>query len=293
MTSSFEQTLDALRDHCAHDAPKDMRAAFDGDPDRFKRFSVTLDDLLFDYSKCAVNGETMRLLEQLASDAGVAARREAMFSGDHINLTEDRAVLHTALRNLSDNQVFDDGHDVMPDIRAVLGAMAAFSEAVRDGSIKSATDQAFTDVVNIGIGGSDLGPAMACLALAPYCDGSRCHFVSNIDGAHIVDTLDRLDPATTLIVVASKTFTTVETMTNAATARRWIGDALGEEAIGQHFVAVSTALDKVAAFGVSGDRVFGFWDFVGGRYSIWSAIGLPVMLAIGADRFHPFPGRRA
>ena len=288
MTPSFEQTLTALRAHRADDAPRDMRAAFDADPARFERFSVTLDDLLFDYSKCAVNKQTMQLLQQLAEDAQVSERREAMFCGDHINLTEDRAVLHTALRNLSDSQVIDEGQDVMPDIRAVLGAMAAFSEAVRDGSIKGATGQAITDVVNIGIGGSDLGPAMACLALAPYCDGPRCHFVSNIDGAHIADTLARLDPATTLIVVASKTFTTIETMTNAATARRWIGDALGDEAVGQHFVAVSTALDKVAAFGVSGDRVFGFWDFVGGRYSIWSAIGLPLMLAIGADRFTQF-----
>ena len=288
MTPSFEQTLTALRAHQADDAPRDMRAAFDADPARFERFSVTLDDLLFDYSKCAVNEQTMQLLQQLAEDAQVSERREAMFCGDHINLTEDRAVLHTALRNLSDSQVIDEGQDVMPDIRAVLGAMAAFSEAVRDGSIKGATGQAITDVVNIGIGGSDLGPAMACLALVPYCDGPRCHFVSNIDGAHIADTLARLDPATTLIVVASKTFTTIETMTNAATARRWIGDALGDEAVGQHFVAVSTALDKVAAFGVSGDRVFGFWDFVGGRYSIWSAIGLPLMLAIGADRFTQF-----
>ena len=288
MTPSFEQTLDVLRDHCAHSAPKDMRAAFDSNPDRFKRFSVTLDDLLFDYSKCAVDGETMRLLERLAQDAQIKARREAMFSGDHINLTEDRAVLHTALRNLGDTPVFDAGQDVMPDIRAVLGAMASFSDAIRGGRITGATGKAITDVVNIGIGGSDLGPAMACLALAPFCDGPRCHFVSNIDGTQIADTPARLDPATTLIVVSSKTFTTVETMTNATTARRWIGEALGMEAVGQHFVAVSTALDRVAAFGIADDRVFGFWDFVGGRYSIWSAIGLPLMLAIGADRFTRF-----
>ncbi len=288
MTPSFEQTLNALRDHWRNGAPRNMRAAFAEDPDRFGRFSVSLDDLLFDYSKCAVDSETMQLLVKLAEDAQVAARREAMFTGDHINLTEDRAVLHTALRNLGDSPVFDSGHDVMPDIRAVLAAMAAFCNAVRGGEISGATGGRITDVVNIGIGGSDLGPAMACLALAPYCDGPRTHFVSNIDGAHIADTLKRLDPATTLVVIASKTFTTVETMTNAATARRWVAAALGEDAVPDHFVAVSTALDKVAAFGVAQDRVFGFWDFVGGRYSIWSAIGLPLMLAIGPDRFTRF-----
>jgi len=288
MTPSFEQTLQALRAHRQTQAPKDMRAAFAQDPDRFKRFSVSLDDLLFDYSKCAVDEVTMGLLAKLAEDCQLPARREAMFSGDHINLTEDRAVLHTALRNLSENPVLDQGHDVMPDIRAVLGAMAAFCSAVRSGEISGSNGKKFTDVVNIGIGGSDLGPAMACLALAPYCDGPRTHFVSNIDGAHIADVLIGLDPSTTLIVVASKTFTTIETMTNAATARRWISETLGEDAVKGHFVAVSTALDKVAAFGVSQDRVFGFWDFVGGRYSIWSAIGLPLMLAIGADRFTRF-----
>jgi glucose-6-phosphate isomerase len=288
MTPSFEQTLNALRDHCQQDSPMDMRAVFDSDPDRFKRFSVTQDDLLLDYSKCAVNEDTMRLLVKLAQDAGLTERREAMFSGDHINLTEDRAVLHTALRNLSDTEVLDEGHNVMPDIRSVLGAMAAFCDAVRAGEINGSTGKKITDVLNIGIGGSDLGPAMACLALAPYCDGPRTHFVSNVDGAHIADTLIGLDPATTLIIVASKTFTTIETMTNAATARRWISETLGEPAVKDHFVAVSTALDKVSAFGVGQDRVFGFWDFVGGRYSIWSAIGLPLMLAIGPDRFTRF-----
>lgn len=288
MTPSFEQTLQALRAHRQSQTPKDMRAAFEHDPDRFKRFSVTLDDLLFDYSKCAVDEVTMGLLAKLAEDCQLPARREAMFSGDHINLTEDRAVLHTALRNLSENPVLDQGHDVMPDIRAVLGAMAGFCSAVRSGEISGSSGKKITDVVNIGIGGSDLGPAMACLALAPYCDGPRTHFVSNIDGAHIADILIGLDPSTTLIVVASKTFTTIETMTNAATARRWIAETLGEDAVKDHFVAVSTALDKVAAFGVSPDRVFGFWDFVGGRYSIWSAIGLSLMLAIGADRFTRF-----
>jgi len=288
MTPSFEETLDALRDHQKKAAPKDMRAAFADDPHRFDRFSASLDDMLLDYSKCAVNAETMRLLMQLAEEAQLPARREAMFSGDHINVTEDRAVLHTALRNLADTEILDRGHDVMPQIRAVLGAMAAFCDAVRSGTVTGATGERFTDVVNIGIGGSDLGPAMACLALSPYGDGPRTHFVSNIDGAHIADTLAGLNPATTLVIVASKTFTTIETMTNAATARKWIAAALGEPAVGDHFVAVSTALDKVTAFGVAEDRVFGFWDFVGGRYSVWSAIGLSLMLAVGPIHFTQF-----
>ena len=290
MTPSFDETLKALRDHRRNAAPKDMRAAFAADPGRFQRFSVRLDDMLLDYSKCAVDEETMRLLERLAENAALPERREAMFSGEHINVTEDRAVLHTALRNLSGSEVLDNGQDVMPEIRAVLARMADFCDAVRDGTIPGATGQPFTDVVNIGIGGSDLGPAMACLALGPYHDGPRTHFVSNIDGAHIADTLAGLDPATTLIIVASKTFTTVETMTNAGAARRWVAATLGEAAVGDHFVAVSTALDKVAAFGVAEDRVFGFWDFVGGRYSVWSAIGLSLMLAVGPDRFTRFLG---
>ena len=288
MTPSFEQTFQALRSNAQTDAPKDMRAAFDADPDRFNRFSAKLDDLLLDYSKCAITEQTMQLLAKLAEDCQLTARRDAMFAGEHINVTEDRAVLHTALRNLSNDPVLDSGQDVMPDIRSVLSAMAQFCSAVRSGQITGATGKKITDVVNIGIGGSDLGPAMACLALAPYCDGPRTHFVSNVDGAHIADTLIGLDPSSTLVIIASKTFTTIETMTNAATARRWIAETLGEEAVQHHFVAVSTALDKVAEFGVPQDRVFGFWDFVGGRYSIWSAIGLPLMMAIGAERFTRF-----
>jgi glucose-6-phosphate isomerase len=269
---------------------RDMRAAFAGDADRFRRFSASLDDLLLDWSKCAVDDGTMALLYRLADVAGVEARRDAMFSGARINGTEDRAVLHLALRNRSGRPVMENGRDVMPDVLDVLAAMAQFAGAVRGGQAKGATGRRFTDVVNIGIGGSDLGPAMATLALAPYHDGPRCHFVSNVDGAHITDTLKDLDPATTLFIVASKTFTTIETMTNAATARRWIEAALGESAVGLHFAAVSTALDKVAAFGIDEARVFGFWDWVGGRYSLWSAIGLPLMIAIGAERFDEFLG---
>ena len=279
--------LTALRED-REDTPTNMREAFKSDPQRFAKFSLTDGDLLFDWSKCAVTATTMSLLEKLALAARLPERREAMFAGRKINITEDRAVLHTALRAGPDAKVMVDGKDVMPDVRAVLAAMAAFCETVRSGAAKGATGKPITDVVNIGIGGSDLGPVMATLALAPYHDGPRSHFVSNIDGAHIHDTLKDLSPETTLFVIASKTFTTVETMTNAETARKWVQQALGDDAVDKHFVAVSTALDKVSAFGIAPDRVFGFWDWVGGRYSLWSAIGLPIMLAIGPERFEEF-----
>ncbi|MCL6705672.1 glucose-6-phosphate isomerase [Pseudomonas sp. R2.Fl] len=277
-----------LKDTVAATKATDIRAAFAADPGRFSAFSVRLDDLLMDYSKCAVNGEIVGLLGQLAEVAGVAKKREAMFSGEPINFTEGRAVLHTALRNRANTPVLVDGKDVMPDVNAVLAAMGAFADGIRGGAIKGATGKAITDVVNIGIGGSDLGPAMATLALAPFHDGPRLHFVSNVDGAHVADTLKLLSAETTLFIVASKTFTTIETMTNAQTARRFVADALGEAAVGHHFAAVSTALDKVAAFGIDAARVFGFWDWVGGRYSIWSAIGLPLMIAIGPRNFGAF-----
>ena len=266
----------------------DIRSAFAADNGRFERFSARFDDLLMDYSKCAVNDEIMALLERLFAEGGVAEKRAAMFSGEAINFTENRAVLHTALRNRSNTPVMVDGRDVMPDVNAVLSAMGVFAEKIRSGALKGATGKAITDVVNIGIGGSDLGPVMATLALAPFHDGPRAHFVSNVDGAHIADTLKLLNAETTLFIVASKTFTTIETMTNAATARAFIADTLGEEAVKHHFCAVSTALDKVAAFGIESDRIFGFWDWVGGRYSIWSAIGLPLMLAIGPENFGKF-----
>ncbi|MCM2291530.1 glucose-6-phosphate isomerase [Allorhizobium sp. BGMRC 0089] len=284
----MQEMIDALKQTVSTTSATDLRAAFARDKDRFERFSARLDDLLMDYSKCAVNDEIMALLEKVLHEGGVEAKREAMFSGEAINFTEGRAVLHTALRNRSNLPVVVDGKNVMPDVNGVLQAMTGFAEAIRQGTITGATGKAFTDVVNIGIGGSDLGPAMATLALAPFHDGPRLHFVSNIDGAHIADTLKLLEPETTLFIVASKTFTTIETMTNAATARTFIADALGEAAVGAHFAAVSTALDKVATFGIGTDRVFGFWDWVGGRYSIWSAIGLPLMIAIGADRFVEF-----
>ncbi|MBR0557130.1 glucose-6-phosphate isomerase [Ciceribacter sp. L1K23] len=284
----MQSIIAKLKDTVAATKATDLRAAFKADASRFSTFSARLDDLLMDYSKCAVNGEIMSLLGQIADAAGVAKKRDAMFAGAPINFTEGRAVLHTALRNRANTPVIVDGKDVMPDVNGVLAAMGAFADGIRDGTIKGATGKAITDVVNIGIGGSDLGPAMATLAMAPFHDGPRLHFVSNVDGAHIADTLKLLNAETTLFIVASKTFTTIETMTNAQTARTFIADALGEDAVGHHFAAVSTALDKVAAFGIDGSRVFGFWDWVGGRYSIWSAIGLPLMIAIGPENFGAF-----
>lgn len=285
--SSFDKQLVALRAARAA-ASGTMREAFAADPKRFETYSASDGDLLLDWSKCAVDARTMELLEKLASAADLDGRRAAMFSGKKINITEDRAVLHTALRNLSGKGVTVDGQDVKADVLAVLDAMGAFADAIRSGKALGATGKKITDIVNIGIGGSDLGPAMATLALAPYHDGPRAHYVSNIDGAHIHDTLKGLSAETTLFIIASKTFTTVETMTNAETARKWVQKALGKEAVGKHFAAVSTALSLVAKFGIEADRVFGFWDWVGGRYSLWGAIGLPVMIAIGPRTFRAF-----
>ena len=285
--AAFDKQLAALRAHRSA-TPMDMRRAFADDPARFAGFSATDGDLLLDWSKCALDRKTMELLFSLARAANVEGRRAAMFSGRHINVTEDRAVLHTALRDLDRKDLVVDGQDVNGDVLAVLDAMGAFADAVRSGEAAGASGKKITDVVNIGIGGSDLGPAMATLALAPYHDGPRAHYVSNIDGAHIHDTLKGLSAETTLFVIASKTFTTVETMTNAETARRWVARELGEAAVAKHFAAVSTALDLVAKFGIDKDRVFGFWDWVGGRYSVWGAIGLPVMMAVGPRNFREF-----
>jgi glucose-6-phosphate isomerase len=211
-----------------------------------------------------------------------------MFAGARINETEGRAVLHTALRNLDGRPVLVDGQDVMPGVLQTLARMEAFAEAIRSGRILSPGGRAFSDVVNIGIGGSDLGPAMGVLALAPYHDGPRCHFVSNVDGAHVEDTLRRLDPATTLVIIASKTFTTIETMTNAETARAWLGARVGMENAGGHLAALSSAVDRTTAWGIDPARVFGFEDWVGGRYSMWGPIGLSLMLAVGPAKFRDF-----
>ncbi len=227
----------------------------------------------------------MDLLLKLAN--GVEAKRDAMFRGDKINTTEDRAVLHTALRNRSATPVLVDGQNVMPSVQDTLKRMQKFCQDVRQGGICAADKRPFTDVVNIGIGGSDLGPAMATLALAPFHDGPRTHFISNIDGAHVHDVLKGLDPRRTLVIIASKTFTTIETMTNAKTVARWLTEALGDQHT-QHLAAVSSATDATTAFGIDPARVFGFEDWVGGRYSVWGPVGLPLMLAIGPDNFDDF-----
>lgn len=263
-----------------------MRDMFAADPDRFEEFSVSLGSLLLDYSKNRINGETMKLLIALAKEAGLEKARDAMFCGEKINTTENRAVLHTALRNRSDRPVYVDGKDVMPQIKAVLEKMKTFSNAVRDGQWKGATGKAMTDVVNIGIGGSDLGPVMVVEALKHYQKkGLNAHFVSNVDGTHIVETLKNLNPETTLFIVASKTFTTQETLTNAKTARDWLVAALGEDAVAKHFVALSTNTEEVKKFGIDPANMFEFWDWVGGRYSLWSAIGLSIAIAVGYDNF--------
>lgn len=264
-----------------------MRQMFQEDASRFKTFSIRTGSLLLDYSKNRINLETRNLLLDLAQHAELPAAIERMFSGDKINITEQRAVLHTALRNRSDSPVFVDGRDVMPDVRRVLGTMREFADNVRSGRHTGQTGRAITDIVNIGIGGSDLGPLMACEALKPYGSKNlRAHFVSNVDATHLVETLKKLDAATTLFIVSSKTFTTQETLTNARTARAWLIEQLGDEAaVARHFAAVSTNLKATAAFGISPQHVFEFWDWVGGRYSLWSAIGLPIALFVGMDRF--------
>lgn len=268
----------------AEAADRNIANLFESD-NRSGDFSITFGDLLFDYSKTQMTVSDRDALISFAEKADVAARREAMFAGTKINETEDRAVLHTALRNLSGNPVAVDGADVMPGVLDTLMRMEAFAEKLREGTIKGAGGS-YRDVINIGIGGSDLGPAMAHTALAPWCDGPRVHYVSNVDGAHIHDTLRGLDPARTLVIVASKTFTTIETMTNAETARRWMADAVDDPAA--QFAALSTATDRTSDFGIAPERVFGFEDWVGGRYSVWGPIGLSLMIAIGADNFRDF-----
>ena len=263
-----------------------MRDQFAAEPDRFARLCLRLGDLLLDYSKNRVTEETMRLLRRLSAEADVPGWTARMFAGERINSTENRAVLHTALRNRANTPVRVDGQNVMPAINQVLARMAAFAEAVRSGEWLGATGRRIATVVNIGIGGSDLGPVMAVAALHPYKHESlEFRFVSNVDGSHVADALATLDPATTLFVVASKTFTTQETMANAASAREWLVEKLGEAAVARHFVAVSTNTRGVRDFGIDPANMFEFWDWVGGRYSLWSAIGLPIMLAIGPAQF--------
>jgi len=255
------------------------------DAGRAKAFSAGMGEMLFDYSKTNIDEAARELLIGLLDRTGVAGKRDAMFEGRAINETEGRAVLHTALRNLDGDPVMVNGQDVMPGVLDTLSRMEAFAEDVRSGAFAGAGGR-ITDVVNIGIGGSDLGPAMAVRALSPYHDGPRCHFVSNVDPADISDTLAGLDPATTLVIVASKTFTTIETMTNARTARAWMGERVADPAA--QFAALSSALDKTGGFGIAADRVLGFEDWVGGRYSVWGPIGLSLMIAIGPQAFRAF-----
>lgn len=264
-----------------------MQDLFAQDSTRLERMSLRAADVFVDYSKNLVTGETLKLLLDLAAAVDLPGWIRRMFAGEAINNTEGRAVLHIALRNRSDRPIYVDGKDVMPGINQVLQRLEAFVATVRNGDWKGFTVKRITDVVNIGIGGSNLGPLMVCEALRPYQsdDALRVHFVSNVDGTHLAETVRDLDPATTLFVVASKTFTTMETMTNANSARAWLVKALGEAAVANHFVAVSTNESKVVEFGIDPNNMFGFWDWVGGRYSLWSAVGLPIALAVGMDRF--------
>ncbi|MDP1708132.1 MAG: glucose-6-phosphate isomerase [Gammaproteobacteria bacterium] len=277
----------ALQAHYPVLARVHMRDLFQEDAQRFNRFSLSVNDILLDYSKNRITEETLRLLLDLAAQADIKTWSEKMFSGDKINVTENRAVLHVALRNRSNRPVVVDGEDVMPDVNAVLAHMQKFTEAVRSGEWKGYSGKAIADIVNIGIGGSDLGPKMVCAALTPYGKaGLRMHFVSNVDGTHMAETLKVVNPETTLFIVASKTFTTQETLSNAHTARAWfLKIAKSEAAIARHFVAVSTNAGEVASFGIDTANMFEFWDWVGGRYSLWSAIGLPVALYIGMENF--------
>ncbi|MCX7627610.1 MAG: glucose-6-phosphate isomerase [Methylophilaceae bacterium] len=276
-----------LSQHQQKIASLHMRDLFRQDPRRFEKFSIRFNDILLDFSKNLITEDTLELLLRLARERQVEEWRERMFRGEKINFTENRAVLHTALRNRSNQPVLVDGKDVMPDVNRVLGQMRSFSERVRNGEWKGYTGKPITDVVNIGIGGSDLGPLMACTALKPYAKpGLQVHFVSNVDGAHLALTLENCNPETTLFIVASKTFTTQETLTNARSARKWFLAAAKDEIhIAKHFVAISTNAAEVAKFGIDTANMFEFWDWVGGRYSLWSAIGLSIALYIGMDNF--------
>jgi glucose-6-phosphate isomerase len=277
----------ALEAHYKDVAPLHLRDLFRKDPGRFEKFSLRFNDILLDFSKNRVTEQTMNLLFDLARQADLKGWTEKMFTGQKINTTEDRAVLHVALRNRSNRPILVDGKDVMPEVNAVLAHMREFSEAIRSGAWKGYTGKAITDVVNIGIGGSDLGPVMATEALKPYGKpGLHVHYVSNVDGTHIAETLKKLNPETALFIVASKTFTTQETLTNAHTAKDWFLRTAGDERhVAKHFVALSTNEAEVSKFGIDKRNMFGFWDWVGGRYSLWSAIGLSIAVYIGMDNF--------
>jgi len=277
----------ALESHYASIKDVHMKDMFAEDPQRFNKFSMNFEDILFDYSKNRVTGETMTKLFALADQQDVKGLAKRMFAGEKINSTEDRAVLHIALRNQSNKPIIVDGEDIMPAVNDTLARIKAFCEKVRGGAWKGQTGKAIKAVVNIGIGGSDLGPVMVCEALKPYTKRDlEMHFCSNIDGTHMAEILKKCDPETTLFLVASKTFTTQETMTNAGTAKKWVLDYFkNPSSIAKHFAALSTNKKSVAEFGIDTNNMFGFWDWVGGRYSLWSAIGTPIALSIGFDNW--------
>lgn len=263
-----------------------MRELFEKDEKRAEKYTINLDAMTLDYSKNRINDKTMKYLLNLAEDIKLKEKINDMFEGKKINITENRAVLHTALRNRANVPVYVDGKNVMPQINAVLAKMRKFSEAVRLGKFVGQSGKKLTNIVNIGIGGSDLGPVMATEALKKYwAKDIKCYFISNIDGTACAEVLNKIDPETTLFIVASKTFTTIETLTNARTCRKWLVDALGEHAVAKHFVALSTNAAEVAKFGIDVENMFEFWNFVGGRYSMWSAIGLSIAIAVGMDNF--------
>ncbi|MFV3074338.1 glucose-6-phosphate isomerase [Niveispirillum fermenti] len=277
----------ALAAHRASLEGTALRDLFAADAGRFDRYRIALDGMLLDYAKNRITDETLALLTGLALQQKLEPMRDAMFGGQRINITEDRAVLHVALRNRVDRPILVDGEDVMPGVQEVLARMYAFCHKVRDGEWRGYDGQPITDIVNIGIGGSDLGPVMVTQALTPWHHPHlAAHFVSNVDGTHIAEVLRRVDPATTLFIIASKTFTTQETLANAHTARDWfLANGGTPETVARHFVAVSTNSTEVAKFGIDTNNMFGFWDWVGGRYSLWSAIGLPIALMVGPERF--------
>ncbi|XP_048484367.1 glucose-6-phosphate isomerase [Plutella xylostella] len=287
-----EPAYQKLRDfYCLNHEKINIQQLFQQDPERFNKFSLRIPtpndgEILLDYSKNRVDSAIMALLVNLARTRGVEKARDAMFAGEKINFTEDRAVLHVALRNRANRPVLVNGQDVMPDVNAVLDHMKSFSEEVISGKWKGYTGKAITDVINIGIGGSDLGPLMVTEGLKPYANHLKVHFVSNIDGTHLAEVLKKLDPETALFIIASKTFTTQETITNATSAKTWFLEAAKDpSAVAKHFVALSTNAEKVTAFGIDPNNMFGFWDWVGGRYSLWSAIGLSIALHVGFDNF--------
>lgn len=283
------QAYDYLLDHFVDITEIHLKDFFETDKERFNKFSVLFNDIFLDYSKNRINDKTMALLMQLVKECKLGYAIKDLFEGEKINETEGRAVLHTALRNRSNNPVLVDGKDIMPDVNAVLEKMKAFSEKIITGSWKGFTGKPITDVVNIGIGGSDLGPVMVTEALKPYKNHLNLHFVSNVDGTHIAETLKKLNPETTLFLVASKTFTTQETMTNAHSARDWfLKSGAKDTDVAKHFAALSTNAAGVSKFGIDTENMFEFWDWVGGRYSLWSAIGLPVALAVGFENFEDF-----